>query len=532
MQLFLGNFRQATQFYDIISLSINNLIRSSMSKQRRIDLRLSRWPKPAFIPLFASLGWLLIVITNGWAATLLGLLPAGLMFAASMSILLWSGDRRAPQFLAIGALLGALLIIPLWFAVGFFAGLFLFLASIACWFSAGWIAFRLDPVEPDALTPKVNLTTTAGASVDEAFLCYVINTRPLPGVDALDTIYQESQAALEQYESNQWLSNPGSFHTRPPQLNTPTIIDASHRGTELEFLSFPSEYEPHEFEPGRDRWLSYAGNRTAHATLLRHHDDLPRPWLIGIHGFQMGYPLIDLTIFNPKYYHEELGMNVILPTLPLHGKRRNGRLSGDGFLAGNVMDTIHAEAQAQWDLRRIISWVQQQDPSAMGVLGFSLGGYNTALLSSLVSPDEAEFGSMAAAIPLVDIPAVFWRHGPPHMLRYMDSLGITLSDMQKLMTPVSPVSMPSQMPADRRFIIAASADRVTPPQQAIELWQHWERSNISWYQGSHLTVRHSKVLKDTIHRAFTVGGLLDDDPLEPIAPTTPAHSTTASELAE
>lgn len=482
-----------------------------MSKQRRIDLRLARWPKPALIPLIASTCWLLVVILNGWWSTLLGIVPAGLMFAAAVSTLMWSGDRRAVQFLAIGSLLSITLLIPLWFAVGFFSGLILLICSIACWFSAGWIAFRLDPVEPDGLTPKVTVATTAGAAADEAFLCYVINTRPLPKVNEIDTIYQESQAALEQFESNGWLKNPHSFHQQPPELVTPQIISSQYRGRDLEYLSFTSEYEPHAHTPGRDRWLGYEGNRTAHAMLFRHDDDLPRPWLIGIHGFQMGYPFMDTLLFDPEYYHEELGLNVILPTLPLHGKRRNGMLSGDGFLAGNVMDTLHAEAQGQWDLRRIISWVQQQDPTALGVLGFSLGGYNAALLSSLVSPEEAEFGSVTAAIPLTDITQIFWRHGPPHMLRYMDSLGIKQEDVTKLMQPVSPLSMPSYTPTNRRFIVAASADRITPPQQAIQLWHHWDRPHIGWYQGSHLTVRHANELKSTLDCAFIKGGLTDGD---------------------
>lgn len=482
-----------------------------MSKQRRIDLRLARWPKPAIVPLIASSFWLLAIMLNGTWSIILGLLPAGLMFSASVSTLLWSGDRRAVQFLAIGALLSVVLLIPLWFVVNFSTGLILLFASIICWFSAGWIAFRLDPVEPDALTPKATVATTAGAALDEAFLCYVINTRPLPDANDIDTIYQESQAALEQFESNGWLDKPQSFHHQPPALDHPHFSTGSHRGTDFEFLSFTSEYEPHAHAPGRDRWLSYEANRTAYATVLRHDDDLPRPWLIGIHGFQMGYPLMDMLLFDPEYYHEELGLNVVLPTLPLHGKRRNGTLSGDGFLAGNVMDTLHAEAQAQWDIRRTLSWVQQQDPTTLGVLGFSLGGYNAALLSSLVTPDEATFGSVTAAIPAIDIPQLFWRHGPPHMLRYMDSLGIAQQDVRRLMQPVSPVSMPSHTPIDRRFIIAASADRVTPPEQAIQLWHHWQRPHISWYQGSHLTVRHASELKSTIDCAFVKGGLMDGD---------------------
>lgn len=508
-----------------------------MSKQRRIDLRLARWPKLAIIPLMAGCLWLYIIIINGIGATLVGALPAGLIFATGLSTLLWSGDRRTPQYQAIGALVGVLLMLPLWFMVGFWAGLLLFIAAVAAWFSAGWIAFRLDPVEADALTPKATIATTGGAALDEAFLCYTINTRPLPNVNEIDSIHSETIAAIEQYQANGWLDDPASFHQRPPALETVHFDSAEHRGQPLEFMSFTSEYEPHEHEPGRDRWLDYQSNRTAYATVYRHEDGLPRPWLVGIHGFQMGYPLIDSLVFDPKFLHEKLGLNVILPTLPMHGRRRTNTLSGDGFLAGNIMDTIHAEAQAQWDIRRILQWIQQQDATGISVLGYSLGGYNAALLSSLVKPEEATIASVTAAIPLADVPQIFWRHGPPHMLRYMDSLGANQNTAATAMQVVSPLAIDCLVPHDKRFMIAASADRVTPPEQTLQLWEHWDRPYIKWYQGSHLTVRHHHSTKDTILRALMAGNLLDDQhqpnmTLGSVSNTDPAENGDHAEIGQ
>ena len=58
-------------------------------------------------------------------------------------------------------------------------------------------------------------------------------------------------------------------------------------GFSFEHLSFESGYEPHLGEPGRERWLSYALNREAHAWVLRHARP-GRPWLVCIHGYGMG----------------------------------------------------------------------------------------------------------------------------------------------------------------------------------------------------------------------------------------------------
>ena len=50
------------------------------------------------------------------------------------------------------------------------------------------------------------------------------------------------------------------------------------RGLDYEHLHFDSGYEPHPDEPGRERWLAYAANRTAHAWVVRHAGG-ERPWL-------------------------------------------------------------------------------------------------------------------------------------------------------------------------------------------------------------------------------------------------------------
>ena len=51
---------------------------------------------------------------------------------------------------------------------------------------------------------------------------------------------------------------------------------------------------------------------------------------------------------------------------------------------------------------------------------------------------------------------------------------------------VSPLSLKPQVPKDRRFIFAALGDRMSTPGQAHELWMHWDRPSIQWYEGTHV----------------------------------------------
>ena len=96
------------------------------------------------------------------------------------------------------------------------------------------------------------------------------------------------------------------------------------RGLSYERVSFASGYEPWPDEPGRDRWLGLGANRQAWAWVLRHHDDQPRPWLVCVHGFGTGSPMLDFPAFRAGYLHRELGLNLAMPVLPVHGPAEVG----------------------------------------------------------------------------------------------------------------------------------------------------------------------------------------------------------------
>ncbi len=212
--------------------------------------------------------------------------------------------------------------------------------------------------------------------------------------------------------------------------------------------------------------------------------------MVCIHGYQMGYAGIDLLAFPPSWLHHGLGLNLVIPVLPLHGARKVGRRSGDGFLSGDILDSTHAAAQAIWDIRRVLSWVRAQSESRVGVFGLSLGGYNAALLSTL----DDELACVIAGVPLVDMPAAMIQHGLLAAIGDRESENLDPERMGEIMSVVSPLALEPLLPIDRRYLFAAVADRLVPPEQAARLWEHWDRPRIEWYQGAHVTFRaHSSV---------------------------------------
>ena len=53
---------------------------------------------------------------------------------------------------------------------------------------------------------------------------------------------------------------------------------------------------------------------------------------------------------------------------------------------------------------------------------------------------------------------------------------------------VSPLALSPRCRASTARSSAAIGDRLVPPDQVRDLWRHWERPRIEWYQGSHLTL--------------------------------------------
>jgi dienelactone hydrolase len=461
-----------------------------------------RWPRMAWIPLGAGLAWLWCAASFGVPGFFFSVVPGCLLLGAGVSTLLWPGDLRIPQFVALGGFLGVPLALPAFVVAGFGTGLLLVVASAAAFVAAGSISVRQEPHVDEVPVPVPSPGLALQVAVDDLLLATMNLTLPMPVVSDRDRIRREVHQAREQFAAAGWLEKPEGYHLRPPPLESPQLAPARSRSHAFEHLSFESGYEPRAGEPGRERWLSYAANRTAHAWVLRHRE--PRPWLVCIHGYQMGFPLADLFAFRPEWLHHRLGLNLLLPVLPLHGPRKMGRRSGDGFLAADFLDTVHAEAQAMWDVRRLLSWVRAQGAPAVGVHGLSLGGYNTALLASL----EEGLACAIPGIPASDWTRIVWRHGPSLNIRHAERGGLVHDEVQELHRVVSPLVLEPKVPFEGRWIFGAVADRLVPGDQVRDLWRHWGRPRITWYQGGHVTFRAHREVGAMVEEALRAAGLV------------------------
>ena len=461
-----------------------------------------RFSRAAWIPIAGGLAWLWCAGHFGVFGFLCAVVPGALLLSSGVGTLLYPGDIRIPEFAALGGFVGALLAVPILFVAGLEMGALLLALSIAGFVAAGHVAVIQELRHEGMPDPIPSLRLSAEVAVDEALLATMALSLPYTDPAELPRLRSEVEAARELYKDRGWLEKPLSYHVTPPPLTDPDVRRRRVRGLDYEHLRFASEFEPRAEEPRREMWLRGEANRTAHAWALRHADP-SRPWLVCIHGYQMGDALIDLSAFEAQRLHKTYGMNLLFPVLPLHGPRKVGRRSGDGYLAGEPLDTVHAVANAMWDLRRLLSWIRAQGGTKIGVHGLSLGGFHTALLACL----DDDLACAIPGIPLADVTRIVWRHGPPLRIRHFERNGVVHEAVSEVLRVVSPLALEPRVPKDRRYLYAAVADRLVPADQVYDLWKHWEQPEIVWYQGGHVTFRFHPEVRRLVDRALLDSGL-------------------------
>lgn len=348
--------------------------------------------------------------------------------------------------------------------------------------------------------PTLALATEAFR--DEVVLLGLRGRRPVSDLAVFERINAEVAKALEFYGKRGFLEDSAKFFATPPPLTEVTVLSKEGRRRNHDRIRWESGYKPLRGEPGRDRWQSYHANDRAYAVLLRHAE--PRPWLVGVHGAEMGRAGLDLWLFRARHLHEEYGLNVVLPVLPLHGPRSRGLPKGAVFPSEDVLDTLHAGAQGVWDVRRLISWIRAQEPeSPIGLNSISMGGYIASLVASL----EDDLSCAILGVPVADVVQLLGRHSG---LDRTDPRWQTVALAEPLGKMASPLALQPRVPMRGRFIYGGIADQVVHPRrQVVRLWEHWGKPEIVWYRGGHTGFFQARPVQRFVEAAIVQSGLLD-----------------------
>lgn len=383
------------------------------------------------------------------------------------------------------------------------AAILLLTAVIALLISGIGSLWRADL--PKALqAPSISLSLVIKTLLDEIVMGYFVTSLRFPKAEQRVAVIEETLSLKQSFETQGCLQEPAKAHPKPVKPTDFSITPSKKQGQQFSNLQFPSAFPTLDL-PGSDRWQ--AQSQTVRARVFEHADG-PRPWLMCIHGYRMGWLPLDFQLFSPGWLHHKLGFNLIMPILPLHGSRRLGPRSGDGLFDGNIPDMTHAILQGIHDLRSLLAWLRvEREAQQIAVLGYSLGGLHAALLASL----ESELAHVIAGIPLVDISSVMGRHAPSALTTAMQEQGLSESALREVLGPISPLALRPALAANRLAITAAIADRLVPAEPIQQLSDHWRGASTHWYDGSHLSVRRETSVRNWLLEQWSTAGLLHSE---------------------
>lgn len=239
--------------------------------------------------------------------------------------------------------------------------------------------------------------------------------------------------------------------------------------------SWPSASTPFLAEVSA-QWLARVENRTARARLYGRSLPGTRPAIVLLHGYLGGQWLFEEQAW-PIAWFVRLGLDVVLPLLPLHGTRGTAQRGAPGFPSSDARLTNEGFRQAITDVRSIASWLRERGAPAVGAMGMSLGGYTSALAATVMDLDF-----VAPMIPLASI-ADFAREqgrltdGPDGALEH--------AALERAYVAVSPLARAPRVAPSRALVIAAEQDRITPLSHARRLAEHFG-SELVTIPGGHL----------------------------------------------
>ncbi|HEY6131369.1 MAG TPA: hypothetical protein VIV27_05085 [Halioglobus sp.] len=203
-----------------------------------------------------------------------------------------------------------------------------------------------------------------------------------------------------------------------------------------------------------------------------------------LHGFAMGWPVIDAVALSAKAWFEH-GFNVILLTLPDHGPRRAPGVlfSGQSFTVPHAVHLATAVRRAIHEIFEMKRWLRGQDRRPVGLVGMSLGGY----LASLCAGLSDDFDFLIPLVPPACMGDLAWRvyRETGHQRAGVDKI-LTEENMRAAFYIHSPLAHPRKIAKERILIAAGAGDRIVPPEHPSALWEHWERPTIHWFRGSHI----------------------------------------------
>ncbi|MCC2639228.1 MAG: abhydrolase 18 [Moraxellaceae bacterium] len=263
----------------------------------------------------------------------------------------------------------------------------------------------------------------------------------------------------------------------------PPLLEYRPEDGSVEVLSFESQFQP--LNPGmREHYARFRRNRIAWAEHWR-HDGPPRPTICLIHGYVADPYWVNSRFMALPWFYK-MGFNVLLYTLPFHGRRKEwfAPVSGHGVFSYGLCHINETIAHAVHDFRLFLDYLEGTGVPQFGVTGISLGGYTTSLLAAVED-------RLAFAVPNVPLASLIdlvleWFPVAPVVKAALRATGTSVQEARHVTAMCSPLTYKPLLPKNRLMIVGGAGDRFAPPKHTRLIWDHWDHPRLHWFPGNHL----------------------------------------------
>jgi len=216
------------------------------------------------------------------------------------------------------------------------------------------------------------------------------------------------------------------------------------------------------------------------------------PAVISLHGLMTPTLIAQRPFFRAIV---EAGASAYALELPYHLRRTPaGLISGELFFTADFEMTLAAIQQTVAEVRQLIHYLREAGAPTIGLLGFSLGAWISALIASC----EPEVDFALFAMPPSNLNDVLWQTklGEP-LRRQFEAAGWSAADTAPFYHLLDPQHLPLLIPPARREIFAAEFDRFIPFPYTQHLQHRWQQPHLHVYRAGHIGMLWSrKFLRD------------------------------------
>lgn len=236
----------------------------------------------------------------------------------------------------------------------------------------------------------------------------------------------------------------------------------------------------------------YANNR--HVIVQTYAPDraLHFPAVISLHGLMTPTLLAYRPFFRTIV---EAGASAYAVELPFHLRRTPpGFVSGELFFTADLARSWAAIQQTLADVRQLIHYLRAAGAPVIGLLGFSLGAWMSALVASC--EPEVDF-ALLAMLP-ANLNEVLWQTelGAP-LKRQFEAAGWKATTTAPFYHGLDPLNLSLFIPPERRELFAAEFDHFIPLPYTQQLQRVWQQPLLRVYSTGHIGFLWSrKFLRD------------------------------------